>query len=81
MPKLRPLNDRFDLVVRDAERLHGYWEGCGDIVDRDAKRTVGRVYGHGRSGASAEQEVVREAERWLLRESRQRSRMGAMHSQ
>jgi len=63
----RDLNETFDLNVRPADRLHGAWESCGDIVDRRSGKAYARVYGIGRTGAAAEQEVELEAERWLRR--------------
>ena len=79
MPRTCLLDSQFDLIIRAPERLHGHWSACGDIKKRESEQTVGRVYGSGRTGADAQQEVVREAERWLLRESQGRPRIGAMN--
>lgn len=67
MPSTSILNEQFDLSVRPADRLHGVWESCGDIIDRHSGKPHGRVYGQGRTSAAAEEEVEREAARWLLR--------------
>jgi hypothetical protein len=66
----RILNAELDLRIRPADRSFGYWESCGDIVERQSGKSIARVYGRGRTGAAAEQEVGREAERWLLRNGR-----------
>jgi hypothetical protein len=63
--ELRMLNGQFDLAVRPADRLHGIWESTGDIIERERGRAVGRVYGRGTSRRAAEEEVAREADRWL----------------
>ena len=65
MPTMRVLNDVFDLSIRAADWRQGLWESSGDIIDRHKDRPVARVYGRGRSAASAEKEVEREAERWV----------------
>jgi hypothetical protein len=66
VPSTRILNEQFDLSVRPADRLHGAWESSGDIIDRHSGKALGRVYGKGRTSAAAEEEVGREAERWLV---------------
>lgn len=66
------LNKEFDLKIREGERARGGWETSGDIIDHDSGKPLGRVYGWGRTNAAAQQEVTREAERWLLRDRRVR---------
>ena len=61
------LNEQFDLEVRAAGRPKAVWECSGDIVNRHSGKSLARVYGNGRTSAAAELEVLREAERWLLR--------------
>jgi len=69
VPTTRILNGQFDLNVRAPDRLRGAWECCGDIVDRERNRPIARVYGKGRTSAVAEEDVVREAERWISKAS------------
>lgn len=67
MAVTRILNAEFDVRIRPADRLHSYWESCGDIVQRVNGKSLARLYGRGRTSAAAEEEVAREADRWLLR--------------
>jgi hypothetical protein len=59
------LNEQFGLSVRPADRLQGFWQSSGDIVDRHIDKPIRRIYGIGRTRAAAEEEVEREAVRWL----------------
>jgi hypothetical protein len=72
VPSTRILNDIFDLVTRPAERLPRIWEASGDIIERSSKKPVARLYGRGNSSSAAEEEVQREAERWLINGGRTR---------
>ena len=67
MANTRILDEQFDLAIRAAERLGRTWECCGDIVDRHSGKPLGRVYGRAATKAGAEEEVVREAARWVKR--------------
>ena len=67
MPQTRILDGELDLRIRAADRLDGYWEASGDIVERHSGKSIGRVYGRGRTNEAAGEEVSREAERWVLR--------------
>jgi hypothetical protein len=68
----RILDGELDLRIRPADRLYFAWEACGDIIVRHSGKPIGRVYGRGSTSAEAEEEVSREAERWLLRDRRVR---------
>ena len=72
MPSQRILNDQFDLSVRPADWVRGAWESSGDIIDHDIGKTICRIYGNGPTRAAAEEEVEREAARWLLRDKARR---------
>nr|NUR36587.1 hypothetical protein [Sphingomonas sp.] len=47
-----------------------HWESTGDIVERHSREPIARVYGRGRTAADAQQDVILEAERRLLRRGR-----------
>jgi hypothetical protein len=67
MPSTRFLSPEYDLAGRPADRRGSALQACGDIIERTSGKSIGRVYGHGGSRTSAEGDVVREAERWLVK--------------